>query len=416
MNKFIAASLTFFISGIISAHSGYPYTDQFCSEKYLAADSLHYFEWNESSSSWDQFQYLSYSSNDQGNYTEIIRESWPDGSLLARQLYSYSENGDPESYVYQGYSDTGWVNLSRIDYHYNPEGIETFRLYYTWNKASKDWTAFQRLEYYYDEDGYIDYYLKQVLSNGAWKDLNSMHYIYNPDRLLVERYEQNLESNGILWREFNTFNEYGQKTERIRQSYMFDPELGYNRLTNTKQNLYSYDFLGLLEYAYTNVWKNESWHSFRMSHTFYPLTGSKKIRICHRGKTLRVSVRSLPAHLRHGDCIGACKGSRNPWNEKNNRYYWESDDDDDDDDERSEMSDDDIRIYPNPARENLKIDFSGNEVKKVYLINPAGSVVRTFRTDKKTSLRISRNGLPDGVYYLRFIGEDVWTKKVVFYR
>ncbi len=32
----------------------------------------------------------------------------------------------------------------------------------------------------------------------------------------------------------------------------------------------------------------------------------KKVTICHKGKTITVSKKALPAHLRHGDTVGTC--------------------------------------------------------------------------------------------------------------
>ncbi len=32
----------------------------------------------------------------------------------------------------------------------------------------------------------------------------------------------------------------------------------------------------------------------------------KKVTICHKGKTITISRSALPAHLRHGDTVGAC--------------------------------------------------------------------------------------------------------------
>ena len=38
--------------------------------------------------------------------------------------------------------------------------------------------------------------------------------------------------------------------------------------------------------------------------------GPKKVTICHKGKTIRVSRSALKAHNRHGDTIGSCTSAR----------------------------------------------------------------------------------------------------------
>lgn len=37
---------------------------------------------------------------------------------------------------------------------------------------------------------------------------------------------------------------------------------------------------------------------------------TKKVTICHKGKTITISRSALPAHLRHGDTVGACPAVR----------------------------------------------------------------------------------------------------------
>ena len=40
---------------------------------------------------------------------------------------------------------------------------------------------------------------------------------------------------------------------------------------------------------------------------YWPTPNGKKVTICHKGKkSIRVKAKALPAHLRHGDSLGAC--------------------------------------------------------------------------------------------------------------
>ena len=36
----------------------------------------------------------------------------------------------------------------------------------------------------------------------------------------------------------------------------------------------------------------------------------KKVTICHKGKTITVSKKALPAHQRHGDAVGTCASAK----------------------------------------------------------------------------------------------------------
>ncbi len=36
------------------------------------------------------------------------------------------------------------------------------------------------------------------------------------------------------------------------------------------------------------------------------MAGSEKVEICHKGETITVSENAVPAHIGHGDTVGAC--------------------------------------------------------------------------------------------------------------
>lgn len=36
------------------------------------------------------------------------------------------------------------------------------------------------------------------------------------------------------------------------------------------------------------------------------MAGTAKVEICHKGETITVSEKAVPAHLKHGDSLGAC--------------------------------------------------------------------------------------------------------------
>ncbi len=60
-----------------------------------------------------------------------------------------------------------------------------------------------------------------------------------------------------------------------------------------------------------------------------------------------------------------------------------------------------IRVFPNPAKETIKLEIPDNKTSiSVTIINSIGNVIRTYNTEK-AEYEISVENLPEGIYYLR---------------
>lgn len=62
-----------------------------------------------------------------------------------------------------------------------------------------------------------------------------------------------------------------------------------------------------------------------------------------------------------------------------------------------------IGIYPNPTSYQITIDYGGFQIKAISIINTSGKLVKTFFSNIKT---INVSDLPNGIYFLKLIGEE----------
>jgi len=125
----------------------------------------------------------------------------------------------------------------------------------------------------------------------------------------------------------------------------------------------------------------------------------KKILVCHippgnpeNPQTICISPEALPAHLAHGDCVGACisgKKLNNSNNEKNANV----------------LSEDVFIAYPNPFSANTVISFStsAESLAKLYIYDYTGRIVTTLfdkkaAADKLYNIEFNSGGLPEGIY------------------
>lgn len=77
-------------------------------------------------------------------------------------------------------------------------------------------------------------------------------------------------------------------------------------------------------------------------------------------------------------------------------------------------SEDDVTVYPNPARESINVVFDENlGVKQVAVYNLIGKMVNVYRVTA-TSAKIDLSDVPSGIYFLRLMnaqGQIVATRK-----
>jgi PKD repeat protein len=75
-----------------------------------------------------------------------------------------------------------------------------------------------------------------------------------------------------------------------------------------------------------------------------------------------------------------------------------------------------IRIFPNPAKEELYISFQANEDESIQFqfLNVGGQIVIADRfTIRDTNYKMDISYLPKGIYFLRIVGEQrVYTQKI----
>jgi len=71
-----------------------------------------------------------------------------------------------------------------------------------------------------------------------------------------------------------------------------------------------------------------------------------------------------------------------------------------------------LRLYPNPAREAVVVDFERPAAGTARIISMSGQPMRTLQTDATLQLRISTAGLPPGTYVLQFESESSTWREV----
>lgn len=61
----------------------------------------------------------------------------------------------------------------------------------------------------------------------------------------------------------------------------------------------------------------------------------------------------------------------------------------------------DFKIYPNPASDQITLEFKDERSKNIRIVNAVGQVVRTLGSIKKAFIDVSITDLEDGLYYVK---------------
>jgi hypothetical protein len=148
--------------------------------------------------------------------------------------------------------------------------------------------------------------------------------------------------------------------------------------------------------------------TFRSDGEYIRIYVSKKVDVCHKGRTIQVNRRSVSQHLRHGDSPNTCEGE-NATNVEPILAGAESQD----------GIDDLYEIFPNPvtaSAQQIVVALGSNElhVKKVELVSFYSSrVLKELSVKNESSIVIPCVDLPSGMYVLRLLGDRPVTRLIV---
>jgi len=132
----------------------------------------------------------------------------------------------------------------------------------------------------------------------------------------------------------------------------------------------------------------------------------KKVEVCHKGNTICIDANGVQAHLAHGCALGSCT-EVNACNNLSSRMVINESTSDE-----TVMSE--IKLFPNPAKDNLMITLSNIEEMgsvSYSIINAIGQEVYTG-TLNSTETTINISTLNSGMYYFKTNAQT--TKPIIF--
>jgi hypothetical protein len=359
--------------------------------KYVHIDSASVYKWNSTGSDWVMYQVQLYHYSE-GKLAELLTRDYNSGADLFLSVYSYNDFGRidtatnyslagnkvPSTRSITDYDAQGRVSSIRVqkyvegiwiedrvqqnyvfDYQNKLTGYES--IYW----RSNNWTMPTVSQLSYNASGHIE-------SQSATRPDGNIDYIivyeYNSKGQQTQLYTQYPSGGG--WSNWNLrtiqYDDCGSKASQIQYSGE-----GPNWVPSTKTVFHT------------------SFDKF-----LYP---GKKVPVCHNGHTIWIAVQALPAHLRHGDCLGECLNEREKPKEKSQNPPF--------------------ILFPNPAKERITVRFAQDldyDLRRLELTDFSGNLIKVYDVRDNSDFVIERGNLKSGYYQITLKGEEDWGQTIVF--
>ncbi len=73
-----------------------------------------------------------------------------------------------------------------------------------------------------------------------------------------------------------------------------------------------------------------------------------------------------------------------------------------------------LKVYPNPFSTTATIEWQSNGIiQRIDLVDMLGQTVRTIEHPQGTSVTLTRENLPSGIYFLKMYGDEALIRKVM---
>ena len=376
-------------------------------------DYTHEYYWNINRSKWDyQGEWVNRFAHDYEYVDDLLvkitTKVIETGEFTERETFEYDEKQNMVRHLYQIFNDGSWQDERQDILVYNElQQIQEIIVQYWINGT---WTNNRRqYQYLYDERELNTSYMRQHWVTDEWVDKTLTNRYYNEDSLLIERIVSNV-NNPYKFRFEYSYDEYQNCINLIYQ------ESSGERWENTWQDFYTFNRCGQKYKKIRQTWTGEEWSNHSKWITYFtididPKNKHDKIPVCHKGHhTIYIPYAALKAHLKHGDCIGPCQAEKNcrdcdkksdppvPPAEKYSKQNFHSGE---------------YYVYPNPLRNRSIVKLGDSKVRRMDLINSRGTILRSYQIKDEKEIILHRKGLNRGIYFLRFISDEVIIKKLI---
>lgn len=389
---YISVLLMLLVSGKIGAQHG---GEQSVS---LKTNIESEYKWNAQTLTWQLSAVMRYGYNPDGNLTDLVKYDAVSGDSISRVDYFYDPSTELSAYIVSLWAGQDWMLTTKYSYTFSSSERESQRIS-RWDGTGWINGSLDTL-YVYGIDGLLLQSENFQWKNEAWVKDHTIVYEYGDNGRISRRYSLSTVGD-YLSQVFYLYDEQNNLKEMYAQFYRS------GQWENEWRRTYLYDRCRVLKTLIRQAWDGSEWINVLKSefeHTIYwngPVNG--KVDLCHKGRTITVSVNAMEVHLQHGDCIGRCAGGDEAENEAEIR------------EKMNGKGNGSYIIYPNPASDKFTVSSAdcSDPIIKAELFDIKGNLVKFIPGNNCLELTIDRGDLKSGKYFVIITGGKSCTSVVI---
>jgi hypothetical protein len=377
-------------------------------------DSVYNWRWDSISSSWTFNNKETYLYDVDNRLINITTQFWNGASYsFNRYLFTYDLYGNNTLYLYEIWNGSSWSNSKKFTRNFDSNNLLINNLWQNWNGNS--WVNMGNHSFTYDSNNNRIEFLSQIWNGLSWNNYERYVFTYDINNNLTSFLEQ-YWSGGYWsdgWLRTYTYDGLGNNTGIIRKLW------DWGSWQNIDQEIKSYDSNNnminrLVQSWYANTWINSS----RYTGTFNSNNKIIQDRVETWNGSNWIYYRQLLFTYTPNNfysTIGSQNWNGNNWiNFDSSHYYYHLITD-----IKSNEYFNEINIYPNPTREEIKLMFNSDRTTKIVvnICNSLGQEIKEIEEDLqmgKNVINIKTSELPEGLYFIKCrINDSVINKKFI---
>lgn len=357
--------------------------------------------WDEISGQWVNGWKPEYIYDTNGNLTQQNGYGWYESQWVhySKTEYTSDTNGNLTQEIEYSWNGSEFVNDLKTEYTYDTNGILTQEIYYYWNVS--EWSSHSKTEYItYDTNGNLTQYIDYSWDGSQWVNYSKTEYTYNTNGNLTQY-------NGYYWdisqwvinsKTEYTYDTNGNLTQEI--DYYWDGVQWYidwktDYTYDTNGNLTQYINVRWNGVEWSNDWKTE--FTYNNSYSFLDLI----LPFFYSNTEVKIFFNHM---LTNGkgyvwDVI------LNDWKINNNFDFYYSEKDIL---SISEITEEQLKIYPNPVSNILTIQSEIIPIDRVVIYSILGKKIKEIGIDFNN---IHTEDLSKGLYLISIYTEKGTTVK-----
>lgn len=347
-------------------------------------------------------------------YKTMVMQDWKNGNWVntMRSTNAFDGNGNIIREGSDMWNDTTkvWENSVLTTHTLNQNSTINFSITQMWQKESKTWEDVQKTLYTYDGSKNLLTQKSQMFFGDSWMDFGILTNTYNTSNQLIQSLDQDYDMMTMQMKNTSksthSYNSDGTEYQTLSQTWGAS-----GPWTNSNRSTYAYNPNKKIISLLSEEYKNETWQNRTKSAITYNSNGTIKETLTQEWDIATGAWKDLwkENYTYNSDkttnqlLITEWKADLNNWENQSKMIYTY---DSSTSLNPGKVVNNQIKVFPNPFRNEVFIQYESSKDFNIQLINSSGQIVRNINKSELLNT-INLGSLCSGVYLLNVISPEL---------